>query len=71
MYCKKCGKEMRLEMVTEKKKRGFGKILLIFLGVITCGILFLIFPLLKNNETTKTYFVCDHCGNVVYNEKIR
>lgn len=71
MICEKCGKEMRLEVVTRKKKRGFGKLVLICLGVMTCGIIFLIFPLLKNNEETKTYFVCDNCGNIVYKDKIK
>lgn len=64
MKCSKCGAEMHVEMVAEKKKRNlFGTCFWLFACLCTCGLI-LIIPALRGTKTKTTkYFVCNNCGN--------
>lgn len=64
MKCSKCGAEMHVEMVAEKKKRSvLGTCFWLFACLCTCGFI-LIVPALRGTKTKTTkYFVCNNCGN--------
>jgi uncharacterized membrane-anchored protein YitT (DUF2179 family) len=64
MTCPDCKSErIDIQIITEKKQRSVGSVLLWILGAIfTFGIILLI-PLLVGNESVrKTYAVCQECG---------
>lgn len=63
--CPKCGStNISYQAVAEQKKRGcFAVGLWILLACCTCGLILLI-PLLKKKGTkTRTYAICQTCGN--------
>ncbi len=65
MVCPKCGSEnVTVQAVAEQKKRGCLSILIyIILACTVIGLIVLI-PLLRGNKSkTKTYAICQNCGN--------
>ena len=65
MRCPRCGSyNVSVQAVAEQKKRGcIASVLWILLAIATLGIILLIPLLSKKGSKTKTYAVCQNCGN--------
>ena len=65
MVCPKCGSDkVNVQVLEERRKTGCFTILLyIILACTLLGLLIVIALLLRKKTTTKTYAVCQNCGN--------
>lgn len=65
MVCPKCGSNnVIVQAVAEQKKRGCISILFYIILACTVVGLIILIPLLRGNKSkTKTYAVCQNCGN--------
>ena len=64
--CPKCGGHMTVQAVSESRKGGCGMVLLyILLALTVIGILVIIPLALRKKTVTRTYAVCQLCGNKI------
>lgn len=65
MVCPKCGStNVTVQALAEQKKRGCLSVLIYIILALTVVGLIILIPLLRGNKSkTRTYAICQNCGN--------